>query len=79
MIADRNYLYCSNITKQIKLDYLNVAKAAQYCEAHFTAVLYADLWAMEQDSLNRAATCANVDLQSIMREVKECCVNYDYL
>lgn len=50
----------------MQLNYLNVALAAQYCEAHFTAVLYADLWAMEQPSPK--VTRSNHELQLIMRE-----------
>ncbi|XP_058119753.1 serine/threonine-protein kinase ATM [Anopheles ziemanni] len=29
---------------QIKLDYLPIAEASKYCQAHFKAILYAELW-----------------------------------
>ncbi|XP_008191052.1 serine-protein kinase ATM isoform X2 [Tribolium castaneum] len=32
----------------LNLDYLKVAKAAHFCTAHFTALLYADLWCQAQ-------------------------------
>ena len=34
----------SRDTEPLALDYLFIAKAAQYCSAYFTSVLYAELW-----------------------------------
>ncbi|XP_024944918.1 serine-protein kinase ATM isoform X2 [Cephus cinctus] len=34
---------CSDVI-QLDLDYINIAKAAQYCSAYFTSILYAELW-----------------------------------
>lgn len=31
-----------------------MAKAAEYCHAHFTSILYADLWAMDQENIEEA-------------------------
>lgn len=38
-----NFYFCRNIA-DLSLDYLKVAQAAQFCSAHFTALLYVELW-----------------------------------
>jgi ataxia telangiectasia mutated family protein len=35
----------------LSLDYLQVAKAAQHCSAHFTALMYAEIWCHSQRSV----------------------------
>lgn len=57
----------SNVTKTIALNYLHIAAAAQFCEANFTAVLYADLWAYGQPFAKASATRAHPELQSLLR------------
>ncbi|KAB0793612.1 hypothetical protein PPYR_13232 [Photinus pyralis] len=37
-----------------KLNYLHVAQAAQFCTAHFTALLYTELWCQEKLEQDRA-------------------------
>ncbi|KAJ8978033.1 hypothetical protein NQ317_013561 [Molorchus minor] len=36
--------YGSRQMGELKLDYLKVAKAAEFCSAHFTSLLYSELW-----------------------------------
>ncbi|KAJ6636448.1 Serine-protein kinase ATM, partial [Pseudolycoriella hygida] len=36
-----------NTVSKIRLNNMHVAKAAQYCEAYFTSIMYAELWALE--------------------------------
>lgn len=42
--------YFSNFRKiqELTLNYLHVAQAAQFCTAHFTALLYVELWSQER-------------------------------
>ncbi|XP_063244550.1 serine-protein kinase ATM [Bacillus rossius redtenbacheri] len=37
-----------NTTQSLDLDYLHVAQAAQFCCAHFTSIMYAELWCAQQ-------------------------------
>lgn len=64
-----SFEYFSNINIQLKLNYLYVAKAAEYCYAHFTAILYADLWVTCQETVDKAKS--DPMMLSIMKEVLE--------
>lgn len=48
---------------QLKLNYLHIAKAALYCEAYFTAILYGELASYEKHDDNK-----QVKIQSIMKD-----------
>ena len=48
------------------LKHLSIAKAAKYCQAYFTAVLYCEVWAQEKSSDGNII--ANKNLQDIMYE-----------
>nr|CAD7397996.1 unnamed protein product [Timema cristinae] len=37
-----------NTSQSLDMDYLHVAQAAQFCSAHFTSILYVELWSSEQ-------------------------------
>ncbi|CAG2064179.1 unnamed protein product, partial [Timema podura] len=37
-----------NTSQSLDIDYLHVAQAAQFCSAHFTSILYVELWSSEQ-------------------------------
>lgn len=39
---------CHRTVGVLSLNYLQVARAAQFCSAYFTSLLYVDLWAHEQ-------------------------------
>ncbi|CAG9773154.1 unnamed protein product [Ceutorhynchus assimilis] len=48
----------------LKLDYLPIAKAATFCSAHFSTILYAELWCQQQKDLillNKSKNEANVE------------------
>jgi serine-protein kinase ATM len=53
----------SNMAEKLKLNFLNIAKAAKHCEAFFTAVLYCELWAEKEK-----AAMFNKTLQEIMHK-----------
>ncbi|KAG4079703.1 hypothetical protein HA402_009089 [Bradysia odoriphaga] len=36
-----------NTMNKITLEYMHIARAAQYCEAYFTSIMYAELWALQ--------------------------------
>lgn len=49
----------------LELDYLKVAKAAEFCAAHFTALLYCQLWCqakVEQLELDQKIIDSSVGL-----------------
>ena len=55
-----------------ELDHLSIAKAAKYCQAYFTAVLYCELWAQKKLSDETSVPARNIivnkNLQEIMYE-----------
>jgi ataxia telangiectasia mutated family protein len=59
----------------MKLDYLKVAKAAHFCTAHFTALLYAEFWCQEQinqePSDDSVSTSSYTKLDSVYERVDE--------
>lgn len=57
---------------KIQLDYMHVAKAAQYCEAYFTSILYAELWALQVEASTQYTLVqikSEMNLQEIMKKV----------
>lgn len=52
---------------------MHVAKAAQYCEAYFTSIMYAELWALQIEATQSQYTFAEikseVNLQEVMKKV----------
>lgn len=62
-----------SVTK-IHLSYMHVAKAAQYCEAYFTSVMYAELYALEIEATSQYTLSqlkSQEDLQEIMKKVSK--------
>lgn len=61
-----------NTMNKITLEYMHIAKAAQFCEAHFTSIMYAELWALQIEA-SSAYTLAQIkserNLQEIMKKV----------
>lgn len=58
-------VYCrkhprSRMANMMNLNYLHIARAAQYCEAHFTAIMYCEMWALHE--LENDATKTSSDL-----------------
>lgn len=61
----------SKMARNLNLNYLHIAKAAKYCEAFFTAVLYCEKWAEQRitnESVTFATSLNNKTLQEIMYE-----------
>lgn len=54
------------------MNYLMIAKAARFCQAEFTAVLYCELWAqhkLDKENVAFSSSFSNRDLQETMHEV----------
>lgn len=61
----------AQIAQRINLNFLNVAKAAKYCEAFFTAVMYCEMWVEKQlknEKIPHDRSINNKNLQEIMYE-----------
>lgn len=51
------------------LNYLHIGKAALYCDAYFTAIMYVELWALDKSTeTSNKEILADSDLQDIMKE-----------
>lgn len=51
------------------MDYLKISKAALYCDAYFTAIMYVELWVLDKSSeSSNSEILADSDLQDIMTE-----------
>lgn len=51
---------------------MQVAKAAQYCEAYFTSIMYAELWALQIEATSDYSLKqikSETNLQEIMKKV----------
>lgn len=57
----------SAMAKTVKLNHLNIAKAAKHCEAFFTAALHCEIWA-EVEKSSFAISMCNKTLQEVMYE-----------
>ncbi|XP_049537442.1 serine-protein kinase ATM [Anopheles darlingi] len=51
----------------IELDYLKIAKAARYCQAHFKAIIYCELWYYDQLERGQKGAKNDRHLMEIMR------------
>lgn len=61
-----------NTISRITLEYMHIAKAAQYCEAYFTSVMYAELWALQIEASSQytlAQIKSEPRLQEVMKKV----------
>lgn len=61
-----------NTMNKIQLNYMHVAKAAQYCEAYFTSIMYAELWALQIEATTQYTLLqikSEIQLQEIMKKV----------
>lgn len=59
----------SKLTKNLNLNYLHIARAAKYCEAYSSAILYCELFAhraLDVESIEFSRTRKNKTLQDIM-------------
>ncbi|KAL1501124.1 hypothetical protein ABEB36_006509 [Hypothenemus hampei] len=56
----RNRLTSTKLTA-MKFDYLRIAKAAAYCSAHFSALLYSELWCQEKIDENNLRNSNSLD------------------
>lgn len=51
------------------MEYLHIGKAALYCDAYFTAIMYVELWVLGRSTgLSNKEILADSDLQDIMKE-----------
>lgn len=57
-----------NTMNKIQLEYLHVAKAAQYCEAFFTSIMYAELWALQVEA-TMSYTLPQIKLETNLQEI----------
>lgn len=57
----------SNLKHQIDLNYLHIGKAALYCNAYFTAIIFVELWCLRQPG-ERTDMLNNDVLQDIMKQ-----------
>lgn len=65
-------IYNLNTVPAILLNYMHVAKAAQYCEAYFTSIMYSELWALQIEAKSKytlAQIKMDPNLQEIMKKV----------
>ncbi|KAK5640688.1 hypothetical protein RI129_009235 [Pyrocoelia pectoralis] len=53
-VRSRQNMESAREFNNFKLNYLHVAQAAQFCTAHFTALLYTEIWCQEKIRQNRA-------------------------
>lgn len=61
--------FFSNLKHPIDLDYLHIGKAALYCNAYFTAIIFAELWCLRQaKDVVPADLVTNESLQDIMKQ-----------
>ncbi|XP_052895209.1 serine/threonine-protein kinase ATM [Anopheles moucheti] len=64
---------CARIHNQLfpqykmSINYLQIAQAAQYCQAHFKAILYGELWAREEEQMQNGAWKKHPILLDIMK------------
>lgn len=64
-----------NTMNKITLEYMHIAKAAQYCEAYFTSIMYAELWALQIEAASQYTLVqikSESRLQEIMKKVSKC-------
>ncbi len=57
---------------KIQLDYMHISKAAQYCEAYFTSIMYGELWALQIEATSQYTLVqikSETNLQEIMKKV----------
>lgn len=59
-------LFSSKPDNRLQLNYLHIAKAALYCDAHFTAIIYGELASYEIEE-----GIQNPDIQTIMKNAYE--------
>lgn len=63
-----------NTMNPTELNYMHVSKAAQYCEAYFTSIMYAELWALQVEATTQyslAQIKSETNLQELMKKVSE--------
>lgn len=71
-VAECIRVYNLNMKQKIGLEYLHISKAAQYCEAFFTSIMYAELWALEIEGKSEYTLQQiknDESLQEIMKKV----------
>lgn len=67
----KSCFFCSN---DLKLNYLHVAQAAQFCSAHFSVLLYTEVWAQERlEDIRRENTvdtlsCTDTNMLDVIYE-----------
>lgn len=59
-----------NTMNKIQLEYLHIAKAAQYCEAYFTSIMYAELWALQIEA-TMPYTLPQIKLDPNLQEIMQ--------
>lgn len=67
-------IYNLNTMQTILLNYMHVARAAQYCEAYFTSIMYAELWALQIEATSQYTLVqikSDANLQEIMKKVSQ--------
>ncbi|XP_041786934.1 serine/threonine-protein kinase ATM-like [Anopheles merus] len=52
---------------KISVNYLRIAQASQFCQAHFKAILYGDLWYREEEEQGKHDAKRHPELQNIMK------------
>ncbi|XP_053675584.1 serine/threonine-protein kinase ATM [Anopheles nili] len=62
---------------KITINFLPIARASQYCQAHFKAILYGELWYREEVENNAEDTKKNPKLREIMKSCHHAIGVYD--
>ncbi|XP_049286368.1 serine/threonine-protein kinase ATM [Anopheles funestus] len=52
---------------KVSVNYLSIAQASQFCQAHFKAILYGELWYREEEQKEKGAGKKNPALLNIMK------------
>ena len=52
---------------KIAVNYLRIAQASQFCQAHFKAILYGDLWYREEEEQGKHDAKRHPELLNIMK------------
>lgn len=71
-VAECIRIYNLNSARKIQLEYMHIAKAAQYCEAYFTSIMYVELWALQIEASSDYTLTqikSETNLQEIMKKV----------